>query len=67
MVKEAEENAEADKKRKEEADLRNEADQLIFQAEKTVKDLGDKVTEEEAKANRRCICRIKSSTRSRKL
>jgi molecular chaperone DnaK len=49
MVKEAEENAEADKKRKEEADLRNEADQLIFQAEKTVKDLGDKVSEEEAK------------------
>ena len=31
MVKEAEENAEADKKRKEEADLKNEADQLIFQ------------------------------------
>ena len=49
MVKEAEENAEADKKRKEEAELRNEADQLIFQAEKTVKDLGDKVSEEEAK------------------
>ena len=56
MVKEAEENAEADKKRKEEADLRNEADQLIFQAEKTVKDLGDKVSEEEAKTNRRCFC-----------
>ena len=49
MVKEAEENAEADKQRKEEADLRNEADQLIFQAEKTVKDLEDKVTEEETK------------------
>ncbi len=49
MVKEAEENAEADQKRKEEAELKNEADQLIFQAEKTVKDLDDKVSEEEAK------------------
>ena len=39
MVKEAEENAEADKKRKEEAELRNEADQPVFQSEKTVKDL----------------------------
>jgi len=49
MVKEAEENAEADAKRKEEADLKNEADQLVFQAEKVVKDLGDKVSEEEIK------------------
>src|SRR5690625_1843 len=52
MVKEAEENAEADKKRREEVDLRNEADQLIFTTEKTLKDLGDKVSEEEkTKAN----------------
>src|SRR5690625_1953166 len=47
MVKEAEENAEADKKRREEVDLRNEADQLIFTTDKTIKDLGDKVSEEE--------------------
>lgn len=43
MVKEAEENADADKERKEEAELRNEADQLIFSADKAVEDLGDKV------------------------
>src|SRR5699024_9011019 len=43
MVKEAEENAEADKAKKEEAELRNEADQLIFSADKAVEDLGDKV------------------------
>ncbi|WP_078597233.1 molecular chaperone DnaK [Evansella clarkii] len=43
MVKEAEENAEADKKRREEVDLRNEADQLVFTTEKTLKDLGDNV------------------------
>ncbi|SFA70149.1 molecular chaperone DnaK [Lentibacillus halodurans] len=47
MVKEAEENAEEDQKRREEADLRNEADQLVFTTDKTIKDLGDNVTEEE--------------------
>lgn len=34
MVKDAEENAEADKQRREESDLRNEADSLVFQVEK---------------------------------
>ncbi|MDQ1144982.1 molecular chaperone DnaK [Bacillus sp. SORGH_AS 510] len=52
MVREAEENAEADKQRKEEVELRNEADQLVFQTEKTLKDLEGKVDEAEvAKAN----------------
>ncbi|EKN64229.1 molecular chaperone DnaK [Schinkia azotoformans] len=49
MVKEAEANAEADKKRKEEAELRNEADQLVFATDKTLKDLGDKVDEADKK------------------
>lgn len=39
MVQDAEANAEADKKRKEEVETRNEADQLVFQTEKTLKDL----------------------------
>ena len=43
MVKEAEANAEADAKRKEEADVRNEADQLSFQADKALEDAKDKV------------------------
>src|SRR5699024_5915115 len=47
MVKDAEENAEADKQRREEIDLRNEADQLVFTTDKTIKDLGEKVTDEE--------------------
>ncbi|WMV85646.1 molecular chaperone DnaK [Staphylococcus pseudintermedius] len=47
MVKDAEQNAEADKKRREEVDLRNDADQLVFQVDKTLKDLGDNVSEEE--------------------
>ncbi|WP_338470304.1 molecular chaperone DnaK [Niallia sp. XMNu-256] len=47
MVKEAEMNAEEDKKRKEEAELRNEADQLVFTVDKTLKDLEGKVDEAE--------------------
>ncbi len=47
MVKEAEENAEADKAKKEDAELRNEADQLIFSSDKAVEDLGDKVETDE--------------------
>ena len=43
MVKEAEANAEADAKRKEEADVRNEADQLSFQADKVLEEAKDKV------------------------
>ncbi len=49
MVKEAEAHAEEDKKRRERAELRNEADQLVFTTEKTLKDLGDKVDEAEKK------------------
>ncbi|MBM7716319.1 molecular chaperone DnaK [Bacillus thermophilus] len=49
MIKEAEENAEKDKQRKEEVELRNEADQLIFTTEKTLKDLEGKVDEAEVK------------------
>lgn len=47
LVKEAEENAEADKKKREEADLRNEASSLIFQANKAIHDLGDQVDKNE--------------------
>src|SRR5699024_9842800 len=49
MVKDAEENAEEDQKRREAIDLRNEADQLVFTTDKTIKDLGDKVTDDEKK------------------
>ena len=43
MVKEAEANKEADEKRKQMADVRNEAEQVIFATEKAIKDLGDKI------------------------
>ena len=43
-VKEAEQFAAEDKKRKEQVDIRNNADQMIFQCEKTLNELGDKVS-----------------------
>ncbi len=49
MVKDAEANAEADKTRKEEVDLRNEVDQLLFQVDKTLGELEGKVDEAEVK------------------
>ena len=47
MVKEAEANAEADKAKKDEVDLRNECSQIIFSVDQSVKDLGEEVTEDE--------------------
>ncbi|ELK45502.1 molecular chaperone DnaK [Halobacillus sp. ACCC02827] len=47
MVRQAEENAEEDKKKREAIELRNEADQLIFTTDKTIKDLGEQVSEED--------------------
>ncbi|QTU83245.1 molecular chaperone DnaK [Carnobacteriaceae bacterium zg-C25] len=49
MVKDAEANAEADKARKEEVDLRNDVDQLLFQVDKTLKELEGKVDAEDVK------------------
>ncbi|EUJ46275.1 molecular chaperone DnaK [Listeria riparia FSL S10-1204] len=49
MVKDAEANAEEDKKVKENAELRNNADQLVFTVDKTLKELEGKVDEEEVK------------------
>ncbi|CZQ81765.1 molecular chaperone DnaK [Trichococcus ilyis] len=49
MVKDAEANAEADKLRKEEVELRNEVDQLIFQTDKTLKELDGKVDADDVK------------------
>ena len=47
MVSEAAANAEADRKARSQAESRNKADQLIYSTERTIKDLGDKVTETE--------------------
>jgi len=47
MVKESEQFAEQDKKKREETELRNNADSLVYTAEKTKKDLADKLTQEQ--------------------
>ena len=47
MMKESEQFAEEDKKRKEEVEVRNNADSLLYTAEKTKKDLGDKLSKEQ--------------------
>ncbi len=49
-VKEAEQFAAEDKKRREEVDVRNNADQMVYQSEKTLTDLGDKLDESEKTA-----------------
>ncbi len=46
-VQDAERYAEEDKKRKEEVDIKNQAESLVFQSEKAIKDFGDKVSESE--------------------
>ena len=49
MVKEAESNKEADKKKRESVDARNQADSLVFSTEKSLKEHGDKISVEEKK------------------
>ncbi|ARF67178.1 molecular chaperone DnaK [Paenibacillus larvae subsp. pulvifaciens] len=52
MMKDAESHAEEDRKRKELVEVRNQADQLVYTVDKTIKDLGDKVDQAEIdKAN----------------
>jgi len=50
MVKEAEANKEADKKKRDTVDARNQADSLVFSTEKSLKEHGDKISAEEKKA-----------------
>ena len=61
MMKEAEANKEADEKRKEEADIRNEADSLVFQTEKAIKDLGDKVSDSDKEEAEELIKKVKDA------
>jgi molecular chaperone DnaK len=61
MVKEAEANKEADKKKKDSVDARNQADSLVFSTEKSLKEHGDKVSAEEKKAIEDAITELKES------
>ena len=60
-VSEAEMYAAEDKKRKEEIDTRNQADQLVYQSEKAISDLGDKVTDEEKQPVKDQIEKLKTA------
>ena len=61
MMKDAEANAEADKKRKEEVDLRNEVDQAIFATEKTIKETEDKGFDAERDAAQAALDELKKA------
>lgn len=60
-VKEAEKYAQEDKKRKEEVEVRNNADQMVYQSEKTLKDLGDKIGSEDKAKIEDGINRVKEA------
>jgi molecular chaperone DnaK len=61
MVKEAEANKEADKKKRESVDARNQADSLVFSTEKSLKEHGDKISADEKKAIENGIADLKKS------
>ncbi|MFC6447011.1 molecular chaperone DnaK [Shinella zoogloeoides] len=61
MVKDAEANAEADKKRREGVEAKNQAESLIHSSEKSVKEYGDKVTEADRKAIEDAIADLKTA------
>ncbi len=60
-VKDAEQFAAEDKKRREDIDSRNEADQLVYSSEKALDEFGDKVSEEEKTAVNEKIAALKES------
>ncbi len=63
-VKEAEQYAAEDKKRREEMDIRNNADQMVYQSEKTLTEFGDKVSEDEKKDIQAAIDATKEALKS---
>jgi len=67
MVKDAEINAEADKAAKDAVEVRNNADSLVFQTEKTLKDAGDKVSEEDKTAIEKAMEEVKEALKGEDL
>ena len=67
MKREAEANADSDKKAKEEADKINEADGLIFQSEKNLKDYGDKLPAEKKQVIEKALTELKAAHATRDL
>jgi molecular chaperone DnaK len=67
MKNEAEANAEADKKAKEEAEKLNQADSMIFQSEKQLKEFGDKIPADKKSAIEGALTELKAAHQSRDL
>ena len=61
MVREAEEHAAEDKKRREEADIRNQAEQAVYSTEKLLKDEADKISEETREAVQKDVDALKEA------
>ena len=61
MVRDAEAHAEEDRRRKEEAEIRNDADSRVYQTEKLLKDQGDKATGPEKEAVESALTRLKET------
>ncbi|MDR1326608.1 MAG: molecular chaperone DnaK [Treponema sp.] len=61
MVKEAEMHAEEDKREREKAEVRNEAEQMIYATEKNIKDLGDKVSADDKTKTEEAIAALKQA------
>ena len=61
MVREAEEHAAEDKKRREEADVRNQAEQAVYSTEKLLKDEADKISEETREAVQKDVDAVKEA------
>jgi molecular chaperone DnaK len=64
MIKDAEKFAEEDKKRKEKVELQNQADTLIYSTEKTLKDLGDKVSGDQKQKVEKAVENLKDALKS---
>ncbi len=60
-IKEAEENAEKDKAKKEQAEVRNEADQLVFATEKAIADLGDEIDKSDKTKAEKAIKKVQDA------
>lgn len=61
MVEEAEKNAEEDKERREKIERKNQADSLVYQAEKQINELGDKIPEEEKSKAENLVSQLKEA------
>ena len=67
MVRDAQEHADEDRQRREEVETRNQAEQLTYQAERTIKDLGDKVSPDDRAATERLVESVREALKGNDL